>query len=191
MASIPPALEQLLGQSVQRGQYQNPLFQAASNQAFAGLPDYAKGGLSMPTGMQPVDLSGMGGGGSGANTASALGALSPAILAALLKAFKGTTTAGANPTGDVGPKYPGAGGGPGSGGSGGTETGGMGDFGNTSFDSNATTYNDKTQWDYILRMLLGMDPGSGGANASNDAGATGNKMVAPSAGLFGGGPKAR
>lgn len=47
-ASIPPELRQLLAMGMQRAQYQNPLFQAVSNQAFQGLPSYAREGLSMP-----------------------------------------------------------------------------------------------------------------------------------------------
>jgi hypothetical protein len=50
-ANVPPELRQLLAQSVQRQQYQNPLFQAVSQQAFQGLPAYARQGLSMPTTM--------------------------------------------------------------------------------------------------------------------------------------------
>src|SRR5690348_1163176 len=41
-SNVPPELQQLLGQQVARNQYQNPLFQAVTNQAFQGLPTYAR-----------------------------------------------------------------------------------------------------------------------------------------------------
>jgi hypothetical protein len=50
-AAMPPELSQLLRMGMQRTQYQNPLFQATSQQAFQGLPSYAREGLSMPTAM--------------------------------------------------------------------------------------------------------------------------------------------
>jgi hypothetical protein len=61
-ANVPPELRQLLAQSVQRQQYQNPLFQAVSNQAFQGLPSYARQGLSMPSGMPAPSPQSDGGG---------------------------------------------------------------------------------------------------------------------------------
>lgn len=41
---IPPELQQLLGMATQRVASQNPLFNAVTAQAFAGLPGYVKGG---------------------------------------------------------------------------------------------------------------------------------------------------
>jgi hypothetical protein len=61
-ANVPPELRQLLAQSVQRQQYQNPLFQAVSNQAFQGLPSYARQGLSMPSGLPAPSPQSDGGG---------------------------------------------------------------------------------------------------------------------------------
>ena len=49
-SAVPPALTTLLNMAAQRAQYQNPLFQAVTNQAYAGLPNYAKTGLTPPTG---------------------------------------------------------------------------------------------------------------------------------------------
>lgn len=194
MANVPPALEQLLAQSVQRGQYQNPLFQATSNQAFAGLPSYARQGLTMPSSMPPVDLSGSGMGG-GASAATALGSLSPAILAAAYKAYKAYQASQGVTDGSAAEPYskvPGAGSGGGNPGGGG-ETGGFGDYGVTTANSNATTSNTPTDWDSWLRILLGMDPGSGGANASGESWLAGGNTGAGSRGhgQFGGGPQAR
>ena len=42
MANVPPELQQLLQESVRRSQYQNPLFNAVTDAAYAGLPTYAK-----------------------------------------------------------------------------------------------------------------------------------------------------
>jgi len=46
-SNVPPQLLQLLQQQVDRNQYQNPLYQAVTNQAFQGLPTYARDGLSL------------------------------------------------------------------------------------------------------------------------------------------------
>lgn len=47
MASVPPELQQLLSESVNRTQYQNPLFQAVTQMAYRGLPTYAREGTSL------------------------------------------------------------------------------------------------------------------------------------------------
>lgn len=98
-ANVPPELRQLLAQSVQRQQYQNPLFQAASNQAFQGLPTYARQGLSMPSGMPAApqaDSGGMpdwlkaalaGAGGGAAGDALSGGNMLKGIIDALKKLF--------------------------------------------------------------------------------------------------------
>ena len=101
---VPPELTQLMQNATARTNYQNPLFQAASQQAFAGLPNYAKQGLSMP-GSMPIPQGTQGnqgnpnqtqtsGGGSGMNplVAGGLGAvaaLSPQIISGLKKLFSG------------------------------------------------------------------------------------------------------
>lgn len=46
--AVPPQLNDLLTQALARIKYQNPLFQAASQQAFLGLPDYARQGIKPP-----------------------------------------------------------------------------------------------------------------------------------------------
>lgn len=47
MANTPPELQQLLSESVNRTQYQNPLFQAVTQMAYQGLPTYARQGTSL------------------------------------------------------------------------------------------------------------------------------------------------
>jgi hypothetical protein len=42
--NLPPQFSDLLALALQRAQSQQPLFQAATQQAYAGLPTYAKGG---------------------------------------------------------------------------------------------------------------------------------------------------
>lgn len=49
-ASVPPQLNDLLAQALARMKYQNPLFQAATQQAYGGLPTYAKQGIPPPSG---------------------------------------------------------------------------------------------------------------------------------------------
>lgn len=48
--NVPPQLNDLLAQALARIKYQNPLFQAATQQAFGGLPTYAQHGITPPTG---------------------------------------------------------------------------------------------------------------------------------------------
>jgi hypothetical protein len=45
--SVPPELRDMLALAQQRTQYQNPLFEAATRQAFGGLPQYATTGLTL------------------------------------------------------------------------------------------------------------------------------------------------
>jgi hypothetical protein len=45
--AIPPELQQLLSESVNRTKYQNPLFQAVTQMAYGGLPTYAREGTSL------------------------------------------------------------------------------------------------------------------------------------------------
>ena len=78
MANTPPELQQLLSESVNRTQYQNPLFQAVTQMAYRGLPTYAREGTSlgqlgpaapiqqMPDGGVPDWLKMLGAGGVGA-----------------------------------------------------------------------------------------------------------------------------
>lgn len=73
---MPPEVTQMLQQSMARQQYQNPLFQAVTNQAFSGLPAYARQGLSLPSSM-PTGVptaSAASGGGMSPLAAGALGA---------------------------------------------------------------------------------------------------------------------
>lgn len=48
--NVPPQLNDLLAQALARIKYQNPLFQAATQQALGGLPTYAQHGVTPPTG---------------------------------------------------------------------------------------------------------------------------------------------
>lgn len=100
---MPPEVTQLLQQSVGRQQYQNPLFQAVTNQAFMGLPTYARQGLSLgssipsgapagggsPTtgggGLSPLAAGAIGGAAGGAASSIDFGKL----IAALKKLFGG------------------------------------------------------------------------------------------------------
>lgn len=100
---MPPEVTQLLQQSVGRQQYQNPLFQAVTNQAFMGLPAYARDGLSLgssiPSGAPAGGGSPTPSGGGGVNpfAAAAAGGLGGAasslpiqkIIDALKKLFGG------------------------------------------------------------------------------------------------------
>jgi hypothetical protein len=86
--AVPPQVSQLLDQSVARQAYQNPLFQATTQGAYAMLPDFAKNGTNLSgtlanTVQPPTNGSG-GGGGMGAGTAAALGAGAGALGAAAL-----------------------------------------------------------------------------------------------------------
>jgi len=84
-SSVPPELSQAIQQQTARTQYQNPLFQAASNQAFMGLPTYARQGLSMPSSLPTVGLPPAGGGGVGGKLGAGLaGAGLGALLSKLL-----------------------------------------------------------------------------------------------------------
>jgi hypothetical protein len=49
--STPPELRQLLQLQSQRTAYQNPLFEAVTNQAFQGLPTYATQGKGLSGGL--------------------------------------------------------------------------------------------------------------------------------------------
>jgi hypothetical protein len=99
-ANVPPELRQLLAQSVQRQQYQNPLFEAVTNQAFSGLPSYARQGLSLGPGLPAqapqVDSGGMpdwlraalaGAGGAAAGDAMSGGNMMKALIDGLKKLF--------------------------------------------------------------------------------------------------------
>src|SRR6185295_1084381 len=83
-SNVPPELRQLLAQQTQRSAYQNPLFEAVTGQALAGLPDYAKAGhtLGPSMGTSVPQVSGGGGGGMGPGGALAAGGLG--ALAGLL-----------------------------------------------------------------------------------------------------------
>jgi hypothetical protein len=109
-ANVPPELRQLLAQSVQRQQYQNPLFQAVSQQAFQGLPAYARQGLSLPSTMPAApsaDSGGMpswlkaalaGAGGAAAGNAVTGGNALGALIDGLKKLFqRGGTVQGNKP----------------------------------------------------------------------------------------------
>lgn len=48
--NVSPDLQALLAEAMRRMSYQQPLFNAATNQAFAGLPNYAKQGQTPPGG---------------------------------------------------------------------------------------------------------------------------------------------
>jgi hypothetical protein len=95
-SNVPPELRQLLAQQTQRSAYQNPLFEAVTGQALAGLPDYAKAGHtlgpSMGTGVPQVSGGGGGGGLGGALAAGAagagLGAMSNLPMQKLIDALK-------------------------------------------------------------------------------------------------------
>lgn len=80
-SNVPPELQQLLAQQVARNTYQNPLFQAATNQAFMGLPSYATQGLSLGS-LPPATISPMGGG-AGFGTGLATGGVGGAVLGSL------------------------------------------------------------------------------------------------------------
>lgn len=91
-------LTALLGPSIARQQYQNPLFQAVTRQAFMGLPTYARNGLSLPSDLSSMDLSGLNGGtgGLGSNPALSLLTAAPAfakLIPILQHLFNGGTTA--------------------------------------------------------------------------------------------------
>src|SRR5262245_37100181 len=65
--ATPPELQQLLSESVNRTQYQNPLFQAVTQMAYRGLPTYAREGTSLgqlgpAAPIQPQQQDGGGGG---------------------------------------------------------------------------------------------------------------------------------
>jgi hypothetical protein len=98
-ASVPPELSQAIQQQTARTQYQNPLFQAASNQAFMGLPTYARQGLSMPSSLPTVGLP-PAGGGSGAGGKLGAG-LAGAGLGALLSKLLGGGGAGSGAGGNL------------------------------------------------------------------------------------------
>lgn len=83
--AAPPELSQLLAQSRDRVAYQNPLFQAVTQMAYAGLPTYARqgtqlsGSLSNVAPLAPTPTPG----GIGPGTAGILGGLGGAALNAL------------------------------------------------------------------------------------------------------------
>jgi hypothetical protein len=105
--NVPPELSQLLNQSMARQQYQDPLFQATTRQAFQGLPTYAQQGLSLPSAIgspagasgtasgTPASQSGSGGGMNPllAGGIGAAAALSPQIIAGLKRLFSGGAAA--------------------------------------------------------------------------------------------------
>lgn len=72
-SQVPPELSQLLQQQTARSTYQNPLFEAASQQALAGLPTYAKQGHTLGSMAAPTAAD-SGGGGMSPAAAAALGA---------------------------------------------------------------------------------------------------------------------
>lgn len=76
-----PELQRLLAMSVDRTAYQNPLFQAVSQMAYAGLPTYARQGtqLSGTLSNQPPAAQAPGGG-IGPGAAGILGGLGGAAL---------------------------------------------------------------------------------------------------------------
>lgn len=84
--SVPPELRQLLSQSVQRQQYQDPLFQAATQGVYSMLPSFAKEGTSLGA-FNPSAAGGQfgtGGGGNGINKAGLAAGGGLAALAGLL-----------------------------------------------------------------------------------------------------------
>jgi len=111
-SNVPPELRQLLAQQTQRSAYQNPLFEAVTGQALAGLPDYAKAGhtlgQSMGTSVPQVSGGGGGGGLGGALAAGAagagLGAMSNLPMQKLIDALKKLFTGGRNGGPFVGPQ---------------------------------------------------------------------------------------
>lgn len=86
-SSVPPELRQLLSQSAQRQQYQNPLFQAATQGAYSMLPTFAKQGTSLgdfnPAAMAGGEF-GSGDSGGGINKGAVAGGAGMAALAGLL-----------------------------------------------------------------------------------------------------------
>lgn len=82
-SNVPPELQQLLAQQVARNNYQNPLFQAVTNQAFMGLPTYARDGLSLGT-LGPAVVTPMSGGGAGFGAGAAAGGVGGLLLSSLL-----------------------------------------------------------------------------------------------------------
>jgi hypothetical protein len=71
--SVPPELRQLLHQSAQRQEYQNPLFQAATQGAYSMLPTFAKEGTSLGA-FNPTPMTGAAGSGGGGINKGALAA---------------------------------------------------------------------------------------------------------------------
>lgn len=84
-SAVPPQLSQLLDMSNQRYAYQNPLFQATTQGAYAMLPDFAKTGTSL-SGSLPssVPSSPASGSGSGPGVGTAAGIGGAAALTGLL-----------------------------------------------------------------------------------------------------------
>jgi hypothetical protein len=107
-ANVPPELRQLLAQQTQRSAYQNPLFEAVTGQALAGLPEYAKAGhtLGPSMGTSVPQVSASGGGMNPAAKAALAGIPLGALLAALKKLFGNQSSQSQQPNQPNQPRRP-------------------------------------------------------------------------------------
>lgn len=123
-AAVPPELRQLLQLSVDRQNFQNPLFQATTQGVYSMLPTFAKQGTSLgsfsPSPVSPMPDGGGGGAATGLGLAAAFG---PELIKLIRDwiAKKGITDAGIAGTGGLPKPKP----------SGGGAAGGMGGGGDS------------------------------------------------------------